>query len=604
VQQGGLDIADRDQPLVEMLKCRLNPRAASVDDALETVSIEAFLNTFFGTITPFVAMMQDLLTHFETAGATEGPEVWTLALGEGDDRLEVNLDHFRKWIERGTKTVQQRRKVPILNCNGLWALSKHFRLIEGDVTDPQDLVWRSQPQPSVISPDLQAWLTAYQEGIYRPLPHVVEDIYEQNDAVADVAAVLMEIYGAITAVAPTRQALEERGRSNPDLPSSDFWGAQSLRNFESDFWVKGRVLDLAAWHDAPADRQRAVTESLIKQLQDLPKRVGRLKVTIQDIDEILSLPIWKRRYELYSAWVLTSILHALAGHSVELHHDHGVIAFSFRETLMASILSSDPPLRIFAEKRTVAQNLVGHGRASGVQPDYSLWSDSGRCPLAIECKHYKRSSTRNFADALNDYSAALPQATVILVNYGPVSPAVGKAISESRSDRCKALGTVHPEDPQGRAAFEKLVYQVVGAPVPPPFCPDTPLATLSGHPALLVDISGSMRATLDHAQTRPFIETLIRTNDVRTIVAADDQARLETGVSPEEIAAAIAATGSGRTALSQPVQALLERFTSVIVLTDRDGAGDISGVSPLQQEKLPLGGADVFLVTLTRPSRS
>src|SRR5450756_1016613 len=85
IKEGGLEIADRDQPLVQTLKNRLNPYAVSVDDALDGVSMEGFLNAFFGTITPFVAMMQDLLDYFESAGATDGPGAWTLALGEGAD---------------------------------------------------------------------------------------------------------------------------------------------------------------------------------------------------------------------------------------------------------------------------------------------------------------------------------------------------------------------------------------------------------------------------------------------------------------------------------------------------------------------------------------
>lgn len=316
-------------------------------------------------------MMQELLDYFESAGATDGPEAWTLALGEGTDRLEVNLDHFRKWIERGMTTLTKRRQVPIVDYSALWALREHFYLLEDGETDSQGQVWHSQPKPSVISEDLEAWLRAYDEGTYRPLPQVVQKVYEREDAVGDVAALVIELYGAVTALAPTRQALEERGRY---LPSGDFWSVNSLRNFESDFWVKGRVLDLAAWHDAPPGRQRAVADSIESQLRNLPRRTARLNITIQEIEEILSLPIWKRRYELYSAWVLTTILHALKDHSIKLHHDNGLISFYFRETLMASIVSSDPPLQLFAEKRTAAENLVGHGRTSAIQPDYSLWT--------------------------------------------------------------------------------------------------------------------------------------------------------------------------------------------------------------------------------------
>jgi hypothetical protein len=266
---------------------------------------------------------------------------------------------------------------------------------------------------------------------------------------------------------------------------------------------------------------------------------------------------------------------------------------------MASVLSSNPPLQIFAERRIAAKNLVGHGRTSGVQPDYTLWTEMDRCRLAIECKHYKRSSTRNFADALNDYSVALADAKVILVNYGPVSPSVQKAISATRSDRCEALGTFHPEGPKSLATFETLVNQVVGAPMPMLFREDKSLGRLGGHPVLLVDVSGSMKSILAQARTRSFVETLVRTNDIKIIVAADERRLVEAGVSANDIASVIAATGTGSTSLSQPVRELLERFTSVVVMTDSDGARIINEFPHVQTKTLWLGDEEIFLVSVT-----
>jgi hypothetical protein len=599
VQKGGLEVAGRDQPLVEMLKSRLDPQAGSIDEALNGISVEALVNAFFGSVTPFVAMMQDLLDYFVAAAAREGPEQWTLALGEGADRLDANFDHFRQWIERGSTTTNERRHVPIMDYSQLWDMRRHFFLLDSPEENAENMSWQPQPTPSHMTGDLVEWLRAYENGTYRPLPQVIADVYQRGGVIADVAALVIEVYQAVLAVAPTRAVLEERGRYNASS-SDDFWSVSNLRNFESDFWVRGRVLDLASWLEAPPERQRAVTDSLQKQLGALPRRTARLNITISDIEEILSLPIWNRRYELYSAWVLTSILHALRAHSISLHDDHGVISFAFRETLMASVLSSQPPARILSEKRIPAGHLSGHsGRVASVQPDYSLWTEMERCPLVVECKHYRKSSTRNFADALNDYSAALPDAVVILVNYGPVSPRVQQAISATSESRCYAVGTMHPEEPKSRAVFEGLVLRVVGEPVPEVVGDRGLLGSLGMQPALLIDVSGSMGAVLLNEETTPFIEALVRRHGIKAIVAADDRLLMEAGVSRADITSAITASGTGATSLGRPAQELLERFTSVVVLTDRDGAQDIERLPRARVQALWVREAEVVIVTLT-----
>lgn len=203
---------------------------------------------------------------------------------------------------------------------------------------------------------------------------------------------------------------------------------------------------------------------------------------------------------------------------------------------------------------------------------------------------------------MNDYSAALPHAQIILVNYGPVSGAVERAISALRSQRCKAFGAVDPEDLGSRTAFEKLVYQTVEPPAPTPFREDKPLAGLGGCPILMVDVSLSMRAILAQAQARSLMKMLLRTNNIQTIVAADDRQLVETGLTPNEIASAIAATGTGSTSLSSPVRELLGCFTGVIILTDSEGARQISGFSRVQKDKLRLGDAEAFLISVTRQS--
>ena len=113
VNKGGIEPAGRDSSLVEMLKSRLNPESVDLDDALTNTTVTGFVNAFFGVITPFVGMMRDLLEYFEEAGANEGPVNWVLVLGEGDEKLEVNLDAFRQWLKTTERTRPGVRMVPV-----------------------------------------------------------------------------------------------------------------------------------------------------------------------------------------------------------------------------------------------------------------------------------------------------------------------------------------------------------------------------------------------------------------------------------------------------------------------------------------------------------
>jgi hypothetical protein len=124
VKKGGIEPEDRDLPLVQMLKDRLDPEAQGLPEALSNVTLTVFLNTFFGVISPFIAMMRDLLDYFEAAGASEGSSKWVLVLGEDGDQLEVNLDSFRKWIEAADTATRRTRTVPDLRPAELWEMRK------------------------------------------------------------------------------------------------------------------------------------------------------------------------------------------------------------------------------------------------------------------------------------------------------------------------------------------------------------------------------------------------------------------------------------------------------------------------------------------------
>jgi hypothetical protein len=596
VKKGGIEPKGRDSSLVEMLKSRLNPESVDLDDALTNTTVTGFVNAFFGVITPFVGMMRDLLEYFENAGANEGPVNWVLVLGEDDEELEVNLDAFRKWISTAEHTKTGSRSVPILTYSGFWDLREHFYHTRPE--DPgQKPGWDfRQPEPPVKDGDLTKWQAAYERGEYLDLPGVVNRSVRDTGPVGDVAALLIEIYSAIRTIAGGREELRRKWRA--DDSGGDFWSAAGLGQFESDFWVRGRVLDLAAYEQATPVQQSLVREGLTQQFRDLPRRRMRYDIDMSDLEDILSLPAWQRRYELYSAWVLTLLLKAMAGHQIELHHENGRLAFAFRETLMARVVSAVPPLEIYSERRVALANPVGHGRSAGAQPDYSLWTlENPSCPLAVECKHYKRSSTRNFSDALNDYAAALTGARIILTNYGPVSDTVLKAVAPDRRSRCTALGEVHPEEPKGREEFRKIVRKIVGEPRPRADLKSAMSAIAGAKPELLVvDISGSMSTIIDSDSGRASMTDLISQTGVTRLATVDDHLVAEGSSAGSSLVSILSKRGSGSTDLGPAVRSLLQKNSAMLVLTDDEGIGTLSGLPARKIASFALGSSPVSLL--------
>lgn len=599
VKKGGIEPEGRDSSLVEVLKNRLNPESVNLDDALTNTTVTGFVNAFFGVITPFVGMMRDLLEYFEEAGASEGPVNWVLVLGEEDEELEVNLDAFRQWIKTTEHTKSGSRTVPILTYSELWELRKHFYHTRPE--DPnQKPEWDfRQPEPPRKDSELTKWLAAYKRGVYLDLPGAVNRSLSDLGPVGDVAALLTEIYSAIRTIAGGAEELRRKWRAADG--GGDFWSAAGLAQFESDFWIRGRVLDIAAYEQATASQQSLVREGLAHQFQGLPRRRMRYDIDMSDLEEILSLPAWQRRYELYSAWILTLLLKGLAGHQIQLHHDKGRLAFAFRETLMASVVSAVPPLEIYSERRVALLNPVGHGRSAGAQPDYSLWTtENPSCPLAVECKHYKRSSTRNFSDALNDYAAALTSAQIILTNYGPVSDTVIAAVTPDRRSRCTAIGQVHPEEPKGREEFCKIVRKIVGEPRPRADLKSAMGAIAGARPELLVvDISGSMSTIIDSASGRASMTDLISQTGVTRIATVDDRLVAEGSSSGSNLVKILSKRGSGSTDLGPAVRSLLQKNPTMLVLTDDEGIGTLSGLTARKIASFALGSSPVSLLLVT-----
>ena len=302
-------------------------------------------------------------------------------------------------------------------------------------------------------------------------------------------------------------------------------------------------------------------------------------IQVKDLERLLSLPAWKKRYEFYGVWVATEIVRSLEDHEITINHADGELKFAFKETRIANVETARPKVSLFSERRVPLANPVGKSRVSSVQPDFGLWARGSRpdkCIMIVEVKHYKKRSRRNFREALINYANAHPRSMVVLVNYGPVGSALTD-LPDTISDRCKLIGYLNPEDRLARDRFREVVRTCVGEPAVSTFCEErVALAEV-----IVIDTSYSMSAILLSDWFLDFIDEL--TDSASKVALVDSQIRaLETHDTLKDW---LFWNELGRsTSLLGPVTELLKSHERIVVVTDQGGVDSLSGLDATIRE--------------------
>jgi len=208
---------------------------------------------------------------------------------------------------------------------------------------------------------------------------------------------------------------------------------------------------------------------LIKALENIFNEIPTIEleedIIVNDLKDFLSLPIWKKRYELYSVWVSSQIIESLKDNPYRVHSYNESILFSFSGTHLATFDNFSPRLHIWSELRSPLENPVGKGRTKAIQPDYSLIMDPvtnfETSILVIECKQYKTPSKKNFVNALTDYAKGRINSNVILVNYGKINDEIIKEIPIELRNRTFLIGNMRPMSLESISRFKEIVRETV-----------------------------------------------------------------------------------------------------------------------------------------------
>ncbi len=566
---GGLELHGRDEGLDERIRDRLDPRAPSIVEALAGAQMATFVRAFFESLHPYVAMFRDIMDFFEHADATLGESQWTLQV----DDIDLSLEHFRKWLTAWDGLARTAMPVPAIDANAGWQLSQVLRMHKLVDDEVKGLF---EGEPLNVSEDVRRWVSDFKSGTYAPLPKSLSPS-QCPSVLGTSASIAFVVLQRLLDLRLTRAALKDLydNQRQPLNPSDgfDFW---TIAQHETDFWLRSFVVALSAASRLPESDLTSLGEKLDTITDRFPVRLVQVEVSVDDLESVLSLPVWQKRFDLYSVWIATEIIRALKDHDVQIHHDHGRIAFAFKETIVATIHSSPGPFRLISERRIPLANPRGEGRKGGVQPDHGLWTTKdGKevCELVIEVKHYKNSSKAKFIDVFEDYARALPVGVVCLVNHGPTGNAA-YGVSKTIRDRCMTIGHLTSSNDESRKELATAVRKCVGEPIPRWPAAAQPLNTAK---VFLFDVSGSMNTTMRSEAMHSFVRHLAGKELPAKLVAADQKivGAWDTGETGFD---ELLRLNGGNTDLSQPVAELLNSYESVLVITDGEGAATIQGV--------------------------
>lgn len=571
IENGGLELDGRDEGFDGRILQKLNPLAGSLDDALRDATMEEFVNAFFGEFFSYVHMFRDILEFFQKADAIEGKSNWILTVGD----LDLDLEHFRKIVEHLEESIEVELEVPSIDESTEWRICAMLREYIGPKIDVFDL------EESALAPTLRECFRHFRDGRYSDLPReLTPDGIDRRLAKISFIVVAKLRVLAVAGITNREELMHvyssRRGVGGQDR--TDAFNFDSILQAETDCWLRSVLTWMSLASELPDEKLEALSKEISSMLDRFPLRPLEFNAGSKQIEMVLSMPIWKHRYEFYAVWIATEIIRALDGHDIKIHHDNGAIRFDFKEATLATIRSSPGPFKLICERKIPLANPIGKGRTANVQPDYQLWTSSfgvELCKMAIEVKHYKRSARRKFGEVLEDYASAIQDGKVSLVNHGPILPSVLSEVDSTRRSRCICFGELKPENVKIREEFAADVRACVGEPA---FFPQFSSGRGSSVGAFIFDISGSMTSLLHLPLMKEFVSRLASIEKPHELVIVDTEIRGRYEVNQTGFQRALSEVG-GSTDLHSSLTELLRIHDAVLVFTDEDGYSTLGSLA-------------------------
>jgi hypothetical protein len=438
----------RDADLEEEVLNRLDPAAgtskaySSLSDLLiadmgsssPRITVERLLIALLDSQRGFGSMMKEILDTLIIANARIGEHVLSCSFkfDEQSDPIVLTLEQFREQVEKIRTVLVSRYQLPDFGMR--WDLSGALSRLR-----PK----RTQRPPNSLSslPSAVAASTGY--------PALDESLIVLTDLVTEFL-VRCSQYGT-----DRRKIFDVVREKFPDTNVPAHLAELHLATDATDFWDVNIIESIDYITQGLRNREldaQSLAADLRPLLSNIKRKQSWEEKSYNELLDILNLPTWRKRHELYSVWVGTVLLRTANQYAdnMQFHPENGILSFAFGGSRLATYSWGGETLDIYAELRT---DLTGTStkRKKSIQPDFrvvranSSASLNDATRLVLECKHYLRPSSRNFSQAANDYARSCHYSTVLIVNHGPADPVLLAAGLESElSQRVRFINDTQP----------------------------------------------------------------------------------------------------------------------------------------------------------------
>ncbi len=555
------------------------------------ISVEQLLVAFFKTLQPFSQMMSDMCVFFEKHSIKETNQNLRIEFdfdNSENEKLEFSLEHFRETLAKLNR-VRELDTCYSLNSEQLWLLLDIFAEYRNGQCENKLI--RSWVDNNKIYDLEKRAASIFGTPEFEIPPCEIDSLKQQLKKVLQIFKSFINTCISINTCRGTFNEIMKNFISNQEEIRNNWikekitpWIAEDLNNAEYECWPYKLIdcvydklekigkLDSVAKIQAEANLAVEI-ETFLNTLPTVKRKEENL---LQELIDLLNIPVWKKRYELYAAWVLTQIVESFNDYDYEIHHINGKLTLSLSATHLASIKTSKGTLQLWSEVRTLVENtekrpLEGKSRKRGIQPDYTIYKGESKscydCILAIEVKQYRKHSSKNFNAVLKDYPRGLPNAHIILVNYGLIS---NKMILPDRSN---CYGQMIPRSPNIESFKKEIKKYLPEIRYPSNFSKED-LTSLLLKPIdhLYVDISGS----LDNVDYKLFIEELvsylvIKGKVKRLIAGGNGEVEVWIDPAPKHVTELVGLSFIHQTKFAESIP----YNGHIVVITDEDGKNSL-----------------------------
>jgi hypothetical protein len=458
------------QALSSHLKLPLVPRsvsallAADAASGAPKVTVELLLLTVLAALGGFASMMNDILATLKLAKARGSDKSVSIQFKFDElpgSPIRYTLEQFRAQVDRVQRVLETNLALPSVD---------HLERLRADAERLAGSTWSKTPEFPVTGPAPQ---TSYGK--------VNAMLFDLNGLVAQFRFWCRQfgdnrdnVYHEVRKRYPNNNILEHR----------EYWIRSGIAKDGWDLSMSAAIAGIARELETGGLSEEQVLKKLSPALDGVERRSRWVNRTTRQLLDLLQLPAWQKRYELYSVWAGTVLLrtaHAKAD-SLHFHLVDGALSFAFGSSRLATYDWAGQQFDVWAELRSA---LVGGStkRKRGIQPDFRVTratlaaTPGAATAFVLECKHYLVPSPGNFLGAANDYARSCPAADVFVVNHGPLDEMkLAGECNKVAPGRVRFFGDATVEQETATARLGMAITSVL---FPPPAIP-APISPLNG----------------------------------------------------------------------------------------------------------------------------